>query len=48
MENLNVNQLEVVELNAAELQDIEGGIVPLVIGGLLAFDICLWGYILAN
>ncbi|QHT65261.1 class IIb bacteriocin, lactobin A/cerein 7B family [Rhodocytophaga rosea] len=43
----NLNQIGLVELNSNELQEIEGGLIPLIIA-LAAFDACLWGYIALN
>jgi lactobin A/cerein 7B family class IIb bacteriocin len=39
-----LEELNVTELNAAELQQVEGGLVPLILC-LAAFDAALWGYI---
>jgi bacteriocin-like protein len=47
MENFNIEQLGLVELNASELQHVEGGLLPLILT-LAAFDACLWGYIMLN
>ena len=41
----NLNAYGVVELNQVEMQQVEGGLLPLIIA-LAAFDAALWGYIL--
>jgi lactobin A/cerein 7B family class IIb bacteriocin len=43
----NLNAYGVVAMNETDLQNVEGGIIPLIIGGLFLFDVCLWGYILS-
>ena len=40
----NLNQFGLVELSYNEMQEVEGGLIPLIIA-LAAFDACLWGYI---
>ena len=41
----SLSEYQVVELNQAEMQQVEGGLLPLIIA-LAAFDAALWGYIL--
>jgi lactobin A/cerein 7B family class IIb bacteriocin len=36
----------VVEMNETEMQEVDGGLLPLIIA-LAVFDAALWGYILS-
>ena len=48
MASLDTLSLTASEISGDQLDSVDGGIVPVIIVGLAAFDVGLWTYILTH